>query len=220
MKQIFDFIKAYYHGVNKPILVFCTLFIAGLIWLNYQHQLEYRLINKTGLFFPGIVGHTLIYLVAFFIPHLLLLSKRGKNHSPDPDFWICLLAAPVIFAFKVSMDTNINVSMNSQWNNYWNDIIYWPLRMIMMAVVLGICWILFHKKDTFYGLSAKKFNYSPYLIMLLIMIPLIVAASTQPDFLATYPKMKMILPLPDNANPNWLYKLLFELSYGSDFFAI
>jgi hypothetical protein len=80
--------------------------------------------------------------------------------------------------------------------------------------------MLFHKKDTFYGLSAKKFNYSPYLIMLLIMMPLIVAASTQADFLSTYPKMKMILPLPDNANPGWFYKLLFQLSYGSDFFSI
>jgi hypothetical protein len=220
MKEILGFIKTYYHEVNKLILAFCTIFIAVLIWLNYQHQLEYRLINKGGPFFTGITGHFLIYLVAFLIPHLLLFSKRKKNYSSSPGFWICLLTAPVIFAVKVSMDTNLNVSMNSHWNNYWNDIIYWPLRMIIMVSVLGICWMLFHKKDTFYGLSAKKFNYSPYLIMLLIMMPLIVAASTQADFLSTYPKMKMILPLPDNAHPGWFYKLLFQLSYGSDFFSI
>ena len=220
MKEITGYIKKYYHDVNNPILIFCTLFIAGLTWVNYHHQLEYELINKAGLPFPGITGHFLIYLVAFFIPHLLLFLKRKKNYSPDPGFWICLLAAPVIFAFKVSMDTNINLTTNSHWNNYWNDIIYWPSRMVVMVAVLGICWMLFHKKEPFYGLSAKKINYTPYLIMLLIMMPLIAAASTQPDFLSTYPKMKMILPLPDNANPNWFYKLLFELSYGSDFFSI
>ena len=34
----------------------------------------------------------------------------------------------------------------------------------------------------------KNSIYAPYFIMLLIMLPLIVAASTQPDFLASYPK--------------------------------
>jgi len=47
-----------------------------------------------------------------------------------------------------------------------------------------------------------------------------VTASTQPDFLATYPKMKEIIPLHDGATPGWFYKLLFQLSYGSDFFSV
>ena len=50
MKQIIGFIKAYYHEVNKPVLVFCTLFIAGLIYFNYQHHLEYRLIKQILLY--------------------------------------------------------------------------------------------------------------------------------------------------------------------------
>jgi hypothetical protein len=52
------------------------------------------------------------------------------------------------------------------------------------------------------------------------MMPLIAAASTQHDFLAVYPKMKEILPLPDGADHGWFYKLLYELSYGSDFITI
>lgn len=54
--------------------------------------------------------------------------------------------------------------------------------------------------------------------MLLLMVPLIAMASTQPDFLGTYPKLKNILFL-QQADPLF-YKLLFELSYGSDFFTI
>ena len=56
--------------------------------------------------------------------------------------------------------------------------------------------------------------------MLLMMVPLIAAASTQPDFLSVYPKVKNILPLPPGAGPEWLYKLLFELSYGTDFISV
>ena len=53
------------------------------------------------------------------------------------------------------------------------------------------------------------------------MIPLIAAASTQPDFLEAYPKLKSVLPLPEKYQfTSWFYKLLFEISYGSDFFSI
>lgn len=220
MKEIIGFIKAYYHEVNKLTLVFCTLFISVLVWLNYQHRLEYKLVMKAGLPIPGFSGHFLVYLAGFLIPYIFLLLNRKKPHPLPGSFWICLFAAPVIFAIKVSMDTHVELSANNHWNEYWNDIIYWPLRMIALVAILALCHILFHKKETFYGLSAKKFNYTPYLIMLLIMVPLITAASTQPDFLSVYPKMKMVLPLPNDADPGWFYKLLFQLSYGSDFFSI
>jgi hypothetical protein len=216
MKEIIGFIKAYYNEVNKPVLLFCTLFIAGLIYLNYLHGLEYRLIRQITAF----PGHFLIYLAAFIIPHSLLFLKRKQFETLSPALLICLFAAPGIFALKVSMNTNINAAVNENWDHYWNTVIYWPLRMITMVSVLGICWFVFNKKENSYGLSAKKFSFTPYLIMLLIMLPLIATASTQPDFLATYPKMKEIIPLPDGATPGWIYKLLFELSYGSDFFSV
>lgn len=216
MKEIIGFIKAYYNEVNKPVLLVCTFFIAGLVYLNYQFGLEYRLIKQISAF----PGHFLIYLAAFSIPHFVLLLKKNRPVSVSPPLLIGLVAAPMIFAFKVSMDTHNNVSGNEHWNQYWNTIIYWPMRMITLVAILGVCWFIFNRKDNFYGLSAKKFSYTPYLLMLLIMLPLIAAASTQPDFLATYPKMKEIIPLPADATPNWFYKLLFQLSYGSDFFSV
>jgi hypothetical protein len=216
MKEIIGFIKAYYNEVNKPVLLFCTLFVAGLVYFNYQFGLENRLIKQLSAF----PGHFLIYLAAFAVPHLALLLKKNLPFFESPPLLIGLVAAPMVFAFKVSMDTHINVSGNEDWNQYWNTIIYWPMRMITLVGILGVCWLLFNRKDNFYGLSAKKFSYTPYLLMLLIMLPLLAAASTQPDFLATYPKMKEIIPLPAEATPHWLYKLLFQLSYGSDFFSV
>ena len=40
--------------------------------------------------------------------------------------------------------------------------------------------------------STKGINWKPYFLMLLIMLPLVAAASTQADFLAMYPKLKAI----------------------------
>ena len=56
--------------------------------------------------------------------------------------------------------------------------------------------------------------------MLLMMVPLIATASTQADFLATYPKIKLIEGLTNDGGLHWWHKLLFELSYGSDFITI
>jgi len=56
--------------------------------------------------------------------------------------------------------------------------------------------------------------------MLMIMVPLIAAASTQPDFQAMYPKLKLITNVTNTNDLSWWKKLLFELSYGSDFITI
>ncbi len=220
MKEIIGFIKTYYKGVSKPVLLVCTLFLSALIWFNYQYRLEYRLINRSGLPLSFFTGHFLIYFIAFLGPHLLLLWQNKRSAAADWRFICCLLLAPILFAIKVSMNTYIPLSPDGVWNNYWNDITYWPLRLIVLLLLLDICRFFFHKEKGFYGLQAKRFNFTPYLLMLLIMAPLIAAASTQPDFLVAYPKMKTIIPLPGDANPGWLYKLLFELSYGSDFFSV
>ena len=57
-------------------------------------------------------------------------------------------------------------------------------------------------------------------MMLLIMVPLIAAASTQPDFLRMYPKLADIEPALVGVKNKWLYHLLHELSYGSDFISV
>lgn len=218
MKEIIGFIRRYWQQVNKGLLIACTFFTAILIWFNYGYGLESWLVYKSGLPWPDFTGHVLLFLLAFTLPHLLFWKKR---HEPiTPAFLICLLLAPAFFAFKMAMPSELIISTDAHWNYYWNEIIYWPVRMLALTGFLFICWRIFHPQENFYGLSAKQYKIRPYIWMLVIMLPLIAAASTQPDFLATYPKFQQVLPLPDAANPGWLYKLLFELSYGTDFFSI
>jgi hypothetical protein len=50
----------------------------------------------------------------------------------------------------------------------------------------------------FYGTKALD-STRPYIIMLLIMIPLIALASTQKDFLQVYPKAKLLAEVPMNS---------------------
>jgi hypothetical protein len=89
-----------------------------------------------------------------------------------------------------------------------------------MSFILFIIWKMFYAKETFFGLTVKNFKWKPYLIMLLIMVPLIAAASTQPDFLYMYPKLKDVDTVLVGVKNKWFYHLLHELSYGSDFISV
>ena len=115
------------------------------------------------------------------------------------------------------MPTELQLSDSYLRNYYWNQITYWPMRLIVTSFILFILWKLFYANESFFGLTVRNFEWKPYLIMLLIMVPLITAASTQADFLAMYPKLTELDSVLYSVKNKWFYHLLYELSYGSDF---
>jgi hypothetical protein len=72
----------------------------------------------------------------------------------------------------------------------------------------------------FFGLTAKNFRSKPYFLILCGLVPLIALASTRPDFLQMYPKVKNIAFIGGYAKPVWPWNLLYEISYGLDFLSI
>ncbi|MBM3415567.1 MAG: CPBP family intramembrane metalloprotease [Bacteroidetes bacterium] len=144
----------------------------------------------------------------------------GRKSFYPLRFILLLLIAPAIFALKLSLDIPLHFSDDKGWNEYWNHVFYWPLLVLVIGSLLFIIWKIFDSDQPFYGLETKGFNRKPYFIMLLIMLPLVAAASTQADFLAVYPKLKSIEGVfQDDRITGW-HKLLFEFSYGSDFITI
>lgn len=56
--------------------------------------------------------------------------------------------------------------------------------------------------------------------MLLLMLPLIAAASTQADFLTSYPRVQKFASLDFANAAHWKHFALYEFLYGLDFFSI
>lgn len=120
----------------------------------------------------------------------------------------------------MTADINLSFSDDYATDAYWNKVVYYPIKLMVIAAGLYILWRIFDKKhQRFYGSDLSNFHVKPYLLMLLIMLPLIAAASTQPDFLSMYPKLKTVGYFTQK-NPEAWYKFLFELSYGIDFVGI
>jgi len=217
MKKLVRHVRDYFIEVDKKVLLPSVLFIAAFIFVNYHYHLNRKI---SGLTIPErYLGWYLVFLLAFSFAYILIALFRRSSFSWDRRFLALLLIAPAIFSWKMVGDINMRLSADALRNTYWNHVLYWPLKLAGVSLMLFVVWKLMKEKQPFYGWNRKNFSAKPYLLMLLIMIPLIAAASTQPDFLAMYPKLKDISFFA-KVNNSGLYKFLYELSYGSDFITI
>lgn len=217
MKTIARYLSNYFFSINKLHLFLCSLFVALAIFINYNYDLNGRINNLSN--WPQYLGWYGVFLVAFSFAHVLLTLTGKSAVFKNRRFMLLLLLAPAIFAWKMSFDFTLPLASGWLENAYWNRVIYWPAKLLGITLALLAVWRAYDRQQPFYGFSQKYFSLRPYLLMLLIMVPLIAAASTQPDFLAMYPKFKSTAFLTGGRSSGW-YKVLYELSYGIDFVGI
>jgi hypothetical protein len=219
VKDIIQYIKEYFRETDKRVLALISIFTAFLIFINYYFHLDDEIRKK--FFTIKLLGWYLVFVVAFAIPYFIYYIISGSKYSHNKKFLCLLFIAPLVFALKLTLDLPVNFTGNIHWDNYWQHIIYWPLLVVITTGALLIFWKIFDKDNQpFYGIKTKGIDWKPYLLMLLMMLPLIAAASAQSDFLEVYPKLKSIAGVYYEPGVQWWHKLLFELSYGSDFITI
>ena len=219
MNQLLSYIKKYFYELDKIHFSLTVLLTSGLIFLNYYFDIDYRIIHQDS-FAARFFSRWGIFFTAFSLPYFFYRAVNKKNYFNNSLFILLLIVAPAIFALKVAVAIRFPLSGNEYWNDYWNHVIFWPLLLSLFIAILFVIWKMYYGKETFFGATTKNFSWTPYLLFLLLMIPLITAASTQPDFLTMYPKLQLISGIYNDAEITWWHKLLFELSYGSDFIGI
>src|SRR5882724_13330295 len=137
MGTILSYIKKYFYEIDKMILLLVSLLTALLIYLNYHFRIDHS-ISQHHSFTFSFISRYFIFLAAFALPYLLYHWLRQKKHSNQPLFLLLLLVAPAIFSLKVALDIPLQFSDNHNWNDYWNNIFYWPMRLIIVAAILFI----------------------------------------------------------------------------------
>ncbi|MBK8609237.1 MAG: CPBP family intramembrane metalloprotease [Chitinophagaceae bacterium] len=223
MTAIFKYIQEFYQKEFKVVYFLVILLLLGIwIYLNYWHQLENRFAaggkNKWHQFF----GYYFLYFIPFAAAFFLqLLFYRNCSYYQNYWFWIILLLAPAFFSFRVNFDFHQSLIKNI-WSGdlqiFWLRSLNWVVRVFVVLIPVFIIWWLKDRgNQPFYGIAALQ-HVKPYLVMLLIMIPLIALASTQKDFLTMYPKARFIETL-DIPAKSW-HIVLYELCYGFDFISI
>jgi len=216
MKKIIGFLADFFRETGWRHLCLAAAFTGLLIFLNY-HFHWYRKIEALSYSFQY-AWWFLIFSTVFTTGYLLASYFTKKNLLAKRRLLLLIVAAAMLFCWKMVYEPRFHFTEHPFENLYWNRVLYWPFKLTMVSLVIYL--IAKSNGEPLYGLQQPKgWTATPYFFMLLLMVPLIAAASTQPDFLHTYPKLKHVQYLSDGDRPAWRY-LLYELSYGSDFFTI
>jgi len=195
LSAIIRYIREFYQkGFNLYYFLLVLLLIGSCIYLNYWHFLEARYVAGGQTKWSNFSGYYLLYFIPFVIAFFLqLLFFKDCGYYKNYWFWIILVLAPAFFSFRVNFDLHqplIAKLWNGDEREFWLRSLNWVVRVFVVLIpVFMIWWIKDKKNQPFYGTKAL-IEIRPYLIMLLIMVPLVALASTQKDFLQMYPKVK------------------------------
>lgn len=224
MKKIIGYLNTYLTTELKPLyLASILIFMSLYVFCEYYFELSlpYRtvfygtprsIIFGFLSFFIPFFGGYLIY--AFFYKNWLLLKK--------PLFWFLLVFGPAVFCMRtyantLSYDIFELIPKGRTAQVYFKCCMFF-LRDILIMIPVWIYWVKYDKKNMpFYGFTLKNYNLKPYLFLLVLMVPIVIAAAFQSDFLQQYPRGFSLDPLDINNPGDRKYFLLYELFYGLDF---
>jgi membrane protease YdiL (CAAX protease family) len=193
-----------------------------LIFLNYKHGLESLYVNGGHTKLSHILGYFLLYFIPFAIAFFLQrFFFKEATFFKKPWFWAILFLAPLFYSFRVNFDWQENV-YEKIWTgdelDFWTRSLNYIIRVIVVLTpVFIVWWIKDRNNQPPYG-TRKLDSIKPYLLMLLIMVPLIAIASTQHDFLQMYPRAKFLTYL--DLQHRQAHYAFYELCYGFDFISI
>jgi membrane protease YdiL (CAAX protease family) len=227
LKKIISFLKDYLTHELKLGFLLSIVFFIGLyvfveyhfdlgnyLYLNYYYTWKFPLIQFTTFFFPFVVGY-LLYSIHY----------RDYKIWHNKLFWFLIIMAPAVFSLRSFVNyfsEDIYAFLPTDRTAYF----YYRctaviLRDILIALPIYIYWRWMDKKHMpFYGFTLKNYDTKPYIVMLAIMLPLVILASYQSDFLNQYPKGFHLDPLSIDIPGDQKYFFIYELFYGFDFIFI
>lgn len=213
-----DFVRAEFHlGVYLVLAVFLGI----SIWYNYEHNIMRGEINPL----RGQWKQWGVYFLFFGIPYFLTLfidfGLRGEIKKLFQSrvllvalFSMALLSFSTFFPWHKALAHAI---FDRGFHVYGVRLFWNMKRVLVILLPLFLYWRLFDREqESFYGWTWKGAQLKPYFIMLLIVLPGVIWASFQPDFMQSYPSHMPGLA-EKKSGWSWLTVSSFELVYGLDY---
>jgi len=227
MRKIYGYFKTYWkEEVKVSYLLVIMGFLALSIFMEYYFRLTSTLMGPLRKTYSHYFANILFFSipVSFSVLAYIYFYKRTELFK-NAGFWFVLLYIVSAFSLRgyVYQHREWITALNGGISDGFlircsNQVI----RAVIVFVTVYIFWKFsgHSKKTVFYGFKLKGVDIKPYFILLVLMLPLITIASTQPDFLRRYPTFASFIN-GNTYNPLIMAKIaVYELLYGSDYVAI
>jgi hypothetical protein len=225
VKKILLFLKHHLRAdFNTAHYVFVLSFLSICMYFNYRWNFYNDFLNEqTGI--TKFIYCFLFYGIGYFVPVISFsFFSKQFGHFKIAGFWIksllvvSLLALDNTLAFYWEWVEAIVVHPLRFW-------LFKMLNYLMSFITIIAPLLLFHhfyekEERNYYGLNSNKFDIKPYLLLLVIVMPVIITAAFHGSFLNQYPMYKSSGANGYLCTPEWFTVLLFELSYAFDFISV
>ncbi|MCH1472762.1 MAG: CPBP family intramembrane metalloprotease [Bacteroidia bacterium] len=236
MKKLFQYLNKFYtdHFSWKEFIIALIFIVAFCFFKYYKYIPQYngKISLLTSWWYEAyyknlkFLFHFILYLSPLLIGYLVnSIVHRNWSFWKNPKFITLAIFGVLVFSFRSSISFFVSDWLD-QHSDYahvdWlNRIIGTIARGLFVFLVLFIYWVFTDKNNQpFYGFTSKGFDFKPYLVMLACMVPLIAAASTQTDFLTSYPRVQRLQSIDITIPSHWKFYAIYETLYGLDFFTI
>lgn len=224
MKSIIKYIKQYLsEEIKLGYLALVILLLAVFIFLSYSYNIDENwLIAQPNLHLAGAI---LFYAIPFgctLLLYSLFFQKWGFWKSKQ--FVLLFILTIVVYSFRsttrIHIDIINNLTENSNDQFFWKGTFNQVIHGLYLFIPTFFWWYIIDRKEmVLYGLSAKEINLKPYFIILACLLPLVIIAATQSDFLNFYPIVDIYASNNGTGEDLNFFKVaVFEMAYGSDFF--
>ncbi len=224
MKKIWQYLVNHIkEDFNAPLYLSITTFLSVIIFLNFYFDIEDSFIDvqpSVQKFFYFLLLQSIVY----FIPvYLLFIFKKNRTILTFPFFIRSMLALTLL-----SLDRSL-LFIDGWIFNYLNaEVLYWAYKVINNLV--GIFFVILplfifyyltdRKQKNFYGLNSRPIDLRPYLLLLLIMVPVVVGVSFLTGFQKQYPMYISTSAHVYLGIPEWITAAIYELAYALNFVSV
>jgi hypothetical protein len=224
MSKVLSYLKTYYYEEFKPVeWIFASLFVIGFCYLNYFTDFITSLKSQNNWTLKQFNFYFILYAIPLFTGYLIQsVNRKDFSIFRKPTFILLCLLSVFIFSSRSMMNffvQSIKFNLTTGEYGYYLYANYLTIfrSLVLLVPICIIWWFLDKCNQPLYGFTRKNFSLKPYFMMLVLMVPLIVLASTQSDFLSSYPRGLKSVDLDLTQLNHLKYFLLYELVYGLDF---
>lgn len=224
MRAIWKYFKDFHQEVKHPpgLYISIIIFITILTALNYSIldiRFEKWMDNLKPDALPYLAHFILFSFIYFFIVYLCYSYKTIPNLFRNSAFM--LKSSLMLLILTIDVSFHFHRVIVAEYFMYENRLfLYKVTAQVTSILVVLIPLVFYYKKyeqsnDNFYGLKTSARKIGQYFPLIILMIPLIAAASFDESFRNFYPRFSPSAHFLDW--PVELRAVVFEIFYAWDF---
>jgi membrane protease YdiL (CAAX protease family) len=229
MHIITDYLRTYFKDEwNPKLFIGVGILLATLFVSNYGVVSEASVIRSIPNPLHQFVAYFFYYGIPFVVTLAMYSRTTGKREFyRDKKFISLTLFCFIVLSAYITLH-NIPLFLLRTTPSLLADIpkeLHWyALRYasnLLPGLVVLPLWLYWLKNDKdnsrFYGFSSSNINLNTYFGIILLLAPIVLAASYTSDFQFAYPRLKFGLPQSVGGTERALLVSGFEVCYGVDF---